>query len=100
MAINEIKQLLKYENIFLAGHGSKHLQLNSKQYSKFKQTTLFTFDVSEMCTELKTYSLNTDIFVYPYAYDDFPCSKHIVQKHNFRYIFAGYDSQRLEIEKL
>lgn len=98
MSIDEIKYLLKYENIFLAAHGSRHLQLNSRLYTKFKQTTLFTLDIITMCAELKTYNLSTDIFVYPYAYDDFPCSKYIVKKYNFKYIFAGYNSQRLEIE--
>lgn len=100
MTIDEIKELLSFDNIYLAGHGAKHLELEKMNLSKIQQTTLFIKDVVEMKKSFEKFNLSTDIFVFPYAYDSFPCAKLTINNLGFNYIFAAYDSQRIEIESL
>lgn len=98
MSINEINELLTYSNIFLAGHGANHLKLITLTDNKVMQSKLFMFDVNEMIRDFKSFNMKTEIFVFPYAYDDFPCAQSIVHHNNFKYIFAGKNTQRVEIE--
>ena len=46
MSIDELKQLLAYENVFLACHGDCHLEL-AKYNSKIKQLTDFKKDIAD-----------------------------------------------------
>ena len=49
---------------------------------------------------MKLLDLLTDIYVYPYAYDDIVGSYSYLKKMGFRYVFAGKDSKRTPIEEL
>jgi len=99
MSLNELNFLLKYDNIHLACHGCMHLQLEKICKSKIDLMTKFNDDLNNATKMLNELNLKTDIFVYPYAFDFFVSDK-IVHKHGFNHIFAGKNSQRLEIEKI
>ena len=45
-------------------------------------------------------NLQTDIYVYPYAYDEIAGSYACLKKAGFRHVFAGKDSKRTPIECL
>lgn len=100
MSLSELRELLCFDNIHLAGHGAKHLELEKITTSKLQQSQIFNKDITLMKKELDALDLHTEIFVFPYAYDDFPCAKKFVYNLGFKYIFAAYDSQRIEIEAL
>ena len=100
MSLDELGELLEYDNIIIAGHGAKHLELEKMHLKKIQQSQLFTQDISIMTNDLKTFGFYTNVFVFPYAYDQFPCAKKIVYNAGFSYIFAACDSQRIEIESL
>lgn len=100
MSLSELRELLCFDNIHLAGHSAKHLELEKITTSKLQQSQIFNKDITLMKKDLDALNLNTDIFVYPYAYDDFPCAETIVRINGFRYIFAGKNSKRIEIETL
>jgi hypothetical protein len=36
MSLDEIRELLLFDNIFIAGHGAKHLELEKLNISKIK----------------------------------------------------------------
>ncbi len=100
MSLNEIKELLEFDNVYLACHGAKHLDLQNLTKNKVKQSILFKNDILYAYNDLKKFKFNTDIFVYPYAYDDFLLADKIVKTLEFKYIFAGKTTKRIEIEKL
>lgn len=100
MSLDELRELLMYNNIIIAGHGSNHLELNMMNLTLIQQSQVFIQDISNMTKELKHFNFYTDIFVFPYAYDVFPCAKKIVYNAGFNHIFAASDSQRIEIEIL
>lgn len=100
MSLNELRELLKYDNIFLAGHGSKHLNLEKMNLEKTQQTKLFISDINEMLQLFKKFSFQTNIFVYPYAYYDFPCSEIIIKNNGFKYIFGYKNNMRMSIENI
>lgn len=100
MSLDELRELLEYDNIIIAGHGAKHLELNKMNLTLIQQSQLFAQDISIMTNDLKTIGFQTSVFVFPYAYDQFPCAKKIIYNAGFSYIFAASDSQRIEIESL
>lgn len=100
MSLDEIQELLQYDNVFLAGHGANHIELNKICSSKIKQSTIFAKDIADMCYDLNKLNLITNIFVFPYAYDDFLCSSKIVKQNKFKYIFAKQNAYRISIENL
>lgn len=102
MSVQEVKELLKGENVFLAFHGGTHLNLEldeSLGKGKIDIAGDFRKDVSAGVGRLGELGFDTDIFVYPYAYDFF-ISDRILKEFGFRYIFAGRNSRRIEIEDL
>ena len=100
MSLDELRDLLSYDNIIIAGHGAKHLELNKMNLTLIQQSQLFAQDISIMTNDLKTFGFQTNVFVFPYTYDQFPCAKKIIYNAGFSYIFAASDSQRIEIESL
>lgn len=98
MTISEVRTLMQNDNVFLALHGCCHLHLQDIS-SIIEQSLIFKRDVESGIKALNEYGLNTDIFVYPYAYEPF-LSRKILREHGFRYIFAGNDSKRIPIEEL
>lgn len=99
MTLDELRQLIAIDNIYLAGHGAKHLDLQNMNLSILQQTNLFKSDLNEMLIDYKKYNLKTNIFVYPYAYDRFLLADFIVKK-NFNFIFAGKNSKRIQFEDI
>ena len=99
MSINDIKTLLEAENIILACHGDEHLDLHLEQ-SKMQKMKLFIDDICSATAKLDQLKLNTDVFVYPYAYDDILMSDHILRKNGFKWLFAGKDSRRISFESI
>ena len=99
MTLDEIRQLLQFDNIYLAGHGAQHLDLQNLNLDKLSQTSRFKIDFNNMLIDYANYKLKTNIFVYPYAYDNFPFADLIVKK-SFSYIFAGKNTKRIQIEDL
>ena len=100
MSLDELRELLAFDNIFLAGHGSKHLDLQNMRLEKLQQTKLFIEDINEMKQLFKKFNFQTDIFVYPYTYYDFPCSNIIVRNNGFKYIFGCKNTMRMSIENV
>ena len=99
MSISEIEELLKFENILLACHGDAHLDLHLEQ-SRMQKMKLFSDDIYSASMRLRQLGLSTDIFVYPYAYDDILLCNHILKKNGFIKAFAGKDTRRLTFESL
>lgn len=97
MSLNEIKDLLLEDNIYLACHGAKHLQLEKLSGNKYIQTKLFNNDLNVAIQDLNNFNLHTNIFIYPYAYDNFYKAENLLKNNNFYHIFAGKNSQRIEI---
>lgn len=100
MSLDELRELLAFDNIFLAGHGSKHLDLQNMRLEKLQQTKLFIEDINEMKQLFKKFNFQTDIFVYPYTYYDFPCSDIIIRNNRFKYIFGCKNTMRMSIENV
>ena len=100
MTIDEIQELLQFCNVYLAGHGAKHLNLEKMNLSKIQQTKLFAEDISIMKKDLDKLQLDTNIFVYPYTYYDFPCANTILKNNGFKHIFGYKDTMRISIENL
>ena len=61
---------------------------------------LFIDDICSATAKLDQLKLNTDVFVYPYAYDDILLSDHILRKNGFKWLFAGKDSRRISFESI
>ena len=99
MSIAELKQLLTYENVFLACHGDCHLEL-AKCNSKIKQLTDFKKDIADATQKLQMLELSTCIFVYPYAYDDILLADKVLRSHSYEYLFAGHNSRRIQFENI
>lgn len=53
MSISEIRQLLSFSNVRLAGHGAHHLDLRALSGSKLEQAKLFNADVKLMAQDLQ-----------------------------------------------
>lgn len=98
MNISEVKYLLTYDNVFIALHGCCHLKLED-ELNRFKQTMLFKQDLVDGLKMFDEYGFQTDIFVYPYAFEPFLGSR-ILKENGFRYIFAGHNSKRIPVEEL
>lgn len=99
MSIAEIQELLTFSNIYLACHGSWHLDLQHMNLSKIDMFKAFNNDVVQAKKLFAIYGFITDIFVYPYAYDFFISDK-ILHNNGFKQIYAGKNSKRIEIEEL
>lgn len=99
MSIDEVKQLLRFSNVLVACHGDNHLEL-CKVKSKIDRAVLFQKDIIAASDMLKHLDMKTDIFVYPYAFDDIMLSRHTLKQLGYRHIFAGNDSKRIPFETL
>lgn len=100
MSIDEIFELLKFNNIYLACHGAKHINLEAINNSKLDKMKCFIDDLALAKQQFKDLKLSTTIFVYPRAYDRFPLADKIVKDAGFCHIFAGQNSKRIQIEDL
>lgn len=98
MTIREIEELLQHNNVYLACHGSQHLDLKNMGLSKLQQMHAFTADIDQASVDLGALNQKTSIFVFPYAYDQFPLAYKILNDRGFHFIFAGQDSKRIQIE--
>ena len=98
MTICEIEELLQHNNVYLACHGSQHLDLKNMNFSKLQQMHAFTADIDQALIDLDVLHQKTSIFVFPYAYDQFPLAYKILNDRGFHFIFAGQDSKRIQIE--
>lgn len=98
MTLDEVKELIADESVYLGLHGCCHLNLENEE-NKILQGMKFRRDVEDGVGKLTEYGLFTDIFVYPYAYEPF-LGHRTLDEFGFRYIFAGNDSKRIPIEKI
>ena len=94
MSLDEVKELTANDNIYLACHGHNHLQLE-KINNKRMQSKLFSNDIQQAVKHLK--DMNTNIFVFPYAYDDFPFAYTVLKRNKFFHIFAGKNTLRTQL---
>lgn len=99
MSIDELKQLLVHENVFLACHGDCHLEL-AKCNSKLKQLADFKKDIADATQKLKMLGMSTNIFVYPYSYDGMLLASKVLRQHSYEHLFAGHGSQRIRFESI
>lgn len=99
MSIAEVKELLEEDNIALACHGARHLRLECTT-SKIQASIAFINDVTTAVKDFKRYSLETSIFVFPYAYDNITLAYCTLNKLGFKHIFAGKQTKRIPIESL
>lgn len=99
MTISEIKEMLAYDNIYLACHGAMHIQL-SKTANTYTRAKLFKNDLMQAVADLNQYGMNTSIFVFPYAYSNILCAYKELNANKFYYVFAGKDSLRTQIEDM
>ena len=97
MTIQEIKELLSYDNVYIANHGANHLNLSEydylQAYKKFKD------DIDIAIADLDVYGIHTNIFVYPYSYE-IPLMSNYLKHNGYIHIFAGKSSKRISIEAL
>lgn len=101
MTIAEIYELSTYDNIYLAGHGAKHLNLENITDSKINQSKIFMSDINIMKSNLLSLHLTPQIFIFPYEYDMFPCAHKIITNLKiFKYIFTSNLYSRVNIETL
>ena len=98
MTIQELKELLALDNVFLALHGHSHKKLS--EYSHLQQMILFKneleISVKKLLDEL---NLSTDIFVYPYD-EIIPGSEVLLKQYGFKYIYPSSNNKRIYIEDL
>lgn len=100
MSIDEIRELLEFDNIYLACHGAQHLDLKNMNLTKFQQMHAFNIDIQHAIVDLNKFKLKTNIYVFPYAYDLFPLAYKILNNSKFNFIFAGQYSKRIQIEDI
>lgn len=98
MTIDEVKELLTDETVFLALHGCCHLKLENEK-TQIMQGVKFRRDIKDGVEKLAEFGLSTDIFVYPYAHEPF-IGRKVLSEFGFRYIFAGKDSKRISLETI
>lgn len=99
MSEAELREDLSMEGVYLACHGDKHLDL--KRFPEgLARTAVFRKDIAEARTRLAEKQFETDVFVYPYAFWQFPLSEAAVREAGFKIAFAGRDTQRIAIEEL
>lgn len=95
ISISELKELLTFDNIFLALHGHNHCNLyRTKQ---LESMMIFNDELEKSLTSLKELGLNTDIFVYPYDYI-VNGSEKILKSKGFRFIYPSKTNFRIYIE--
>lgn len=102
MSVEEVHELLDLQNTYIAFHGGRHLSLESDVKNGMGKIDIamdFRMDISSGVKRFHDFGFDTDIFVYPYAYDFFISDK-ILKEFGFRYIFAGRNSKRIEIERV
>ena len=99
MSIDELKQLLVHENVFLACHGDCHLEL-AKCNGKLKQLADFKKDIADATQKLKMLGMSTNIFIYPYSYDGMLIASKVLRHHSYEHLFAGHGSQRIRFESI
>lgn len=97
MSIDELNEMNKEPNIFIALHGCVHLHLH--ELDLLEKIKAFEADVKNGKRILEEYGFRTNIYVYPYAYS-FLFSEKILKKYKFIYSFAGEKTKRIPIEKL
>lgn len=99
MSLTELRELLSFNNVYLAAHGHMHLKLESVN-SNIQRVQKFIIDCTQMFNKLKDYNLYTDIYVFPYAFDDIIGCYNFLKKHGIKQFFAGKNTKRIEIERL
>lgn len=105
MHLDEIKELLKESNIYLACHGACHLHLEETRKEPchiIDKVIKFDNDLVDAIMLLKDYNLITNIYVYPYAYSCNNFFEKCLQKRWFLHIFANDKPRgnRISIESL
>lgn len=98
MSIDEIKELLFFDNIFLACHGDRHIELSTCK--AIQRTIQFSKDVENAILKMSKYGFQTNIYVFPYAFDNIPGAYSCLKSNGFMHIFAGKNTQRTSIESL
>lgn len=99
MSIDEVKDLLLYDNVYLACHGAYHLKLDNIK-DNYSKAIEFKKDLLTAIEELRQYELNTSIYVFPYAYSRILNAHNMLFKCNFIHVFADEENKRIQIEDL
>lgn len=91
MSEAELREALSLDGVYLACHGDRHLNL--KRFpEELARTVAFRRDLAKARAKLAEKQLETEIFVYPYAFWQFPLSEATVREAGFRIAFAGMSS--------
>lgn len=98
MSVNEIKSLLKHNNIQIALHGCLHLKLENMQ-NKIDRLITFKRDIEDGVLLFNKYGFQSKIFVYPYAYYENEYD-YIVKKYGFLKTYACPGAYRISIEDI
>lgn len=98
MSLPELFEICKFDNVFIACHGQFHLQLQSEKL--VQRSKKFIDDVKNAHSDLVKFNLNTDIFVYPYAFDDIIGSNLTLRQLGYKFIFANKQNLRIVFESL
>ena len=82
MSVNEVKELVKLSNVYIACHGYDHLDLEHSRMSNVQQLAAFNRDVTLAHQAMEKLGLSTSMFVYPY---DYACygAKAVLKKHGY-----------------
>ena len=94
MTVDEIKELLANDNVYIACHGARHLKLEDVTPAHL-QMKMFEADLQEAVDDLSSFGLHTNIFVFPYAYSDILYAYAILKHKGFYCIFAGKGTLRI-----
>lgn len=95
MSLDEVRELLENDNMYLACHGHNHLQLEALTSDKVQQSKLFSNDIKTAANMLRSYRMQTSIFVYPYEYDNFYLAQHIAKMHGYNILYGDNSIQRV-----
>lgn len=102
MHLDEIKELLQEDNIYLACHGSCHLDFRNTTDTNLVNIIKFKKDLDDAVNLFKFHKLIANIYVYPYAYSLNNLFEPCIKQQNFIYIFANdkLHGSRISIEDL
>lgn len=98
MSLAEIHEICRFDNVFLACHGQQHLQL--EKIDKVDRSLQFLTDIKNAYNDLTDYNLVTNIFVYPYAFDNIIGSDKLLKQLGYKFIFANKNNLRIVFESL
>lgn len=96
ISYSELKDILQYDNVFLALHGHNHF--NPEYMSTINSMILFKNELMKSLNVLKELNITTNIFVYPFDFIIKGTEK-LLQSSGFKHIFPSSSNKRTYIER-